>query len=223
VADTKISALTAASVASAANEFAINEAGVSKKLTGTLLKAFVGRTLITGNSGTVGQGVAIAETSQILTANNADIPTTTLVTQLTASTVGVGWWLVEYWVIWQSNVTTTGICFVVDHTGTAANFQATRIDPLASATALATVGIFDQQPTTAIVGRLPSVWATRTDGGALGPNAGVVAINVNCMTYITAILLVTVSGNLLLQARSGVASTITRVCAGTTAKYTRLS
>ncbi len=223
MADTKISALTAATVAAGANEFAINEAGTSKKLTGTLLKTFVGRTLITGNSGTVGQGSAIAETSQILIANNADIPTTTPVTQLTALTVGVGWWLVEYWVIWQSNVTTTGITFIVSHTGTAVNFQATRIDPLASATALATVGIFDQQPTTAVTGKLPSVWATRTKGGALGPNDGVVAINVNEMTYITAILLVTVSGDLILQANSEIAATITRVCAGTTAKYTRLS
>lgn len=223
MADTKISALTAATVGVAANEFAINEAGTSKKLTGALLKAFVGKTLITGNSGTVGQGVAPSETLQILTVDNANIPTTTLVTQLTASTVGVGWWLVEYWVIWQSHATATGICFVVDHTGTAANFQATRIDPLASTTALATVGIFDQQPTTAETGKLPSVWATRTDGGALGPNAGVVAANVNCMTYITALLLVTVSGNLLLQAKSGDASVITHVNAGTTAKYTRLS
>lgn len=223
MADTKISALPAATVAAAANEFAINEAGTSKKLSGTLLKAFAGPTLITGNSGAVAQWAAPAETLQILTANNADIPTTTLVTQLTASTVGIGWWLAEYWVIWQSNVTTTGICFVVSHSGTAANFQATRIDPLASSTALATVGIFDQQPTTAITGKLPSVWATRTNAGELGPNDGVVAINVNEMTYITGMLLVTVSGDLLLRARSEIASTITRVCAGTLARYTRLS
>ncbi len=180
-------------------------------------------TLITGSSGTVASAAAPSNTLQVLTANNADIPTTTVVTKLTASTVGVGWWLAEYWVIWQSNVTTTGITFIVSHTGTAANFQATRIDPLASSTALATVGIFDQQPTTAVTGKLPSVWATRTNGGALGPNDGVVAINVNEMTYITALLLVTVSGDLLLRANSEIASTITRVCAGTTARYTRLS
>lgn len=39
--DTKISALAAASAAAAANEFAINEAGTSKKLTAALLKTFV--------------------------------------------------------------------------------------------------------------------------------------------------------------------------------------
>ena len=41
MADTKISALTAASAAAAANEFAINEAGTSKKVTGTQVKTFV--------------------------------------------------------------------------------------------------------------------------------------------------------------------------------------
>lgn len=41
MADTKISALTAATVAADANEFAINEAGTSKKLTGSLLKTYV--------------------------------------------------------------------------------------------------------------------------------------------------------------------------------------
>lgn len=41
MADTKISALPAATAGAAANEFAINEGGTSKKLTGSLLKAFV--------------------------------------------------------------------------------------------------------------------------------------------------------------------------------------
>ena len=224
MADTKISALTAATVAAAANEFAINEAGTSKKLTGALLKAFVVPTLITGASGTVASEVAPSQTLQILTSNNADQSVlATPVTQLTASTVGVGWWLAEYFILWQSDVVTTGINFIVDHTGTAANFQATRIDPLASTTALATVGIFDQQPTTATTGKLPSVWATRTDGGSLGPSAGVVAVDLNCLTYITALFLVTVSGNLLLKVNTEIGATAVRVMAGTMARYTRLS
>jgi len=41
MADTKISALTGASAVVAANEFAINEAGTSKKVTGTQIKDFV--------------------------------------------------------------------------------------------------------------------------------------------------------------------------------------
>jgi len=222
MADTKISALTAADAAAAENEFAINEAGTSKKLTGALLKAFVGPTLITGNSGTVASGSAPSQTLQVLTSNNSLVTDTSLVTQLTASTVAAGWWLAEYWILWRSAAVGAGITFVVSHSGTAANFQATRTDPLASSTALATVGIFDQQPTTAVTGKLPSVWATRTNAGALGPSAGVVAADVNCMTYITALFLVTVSGNLLLQAASETTDDVT-VMAGTLARYTRLS
>ena len=41
MADTKISALTAAASAAAANEYAINEAGTSKKVTGTQIKTLV--------------------------------------------------------------------------------------------------------------------------------------------------------------------------------------
>ena len=180
--------------------------------------------LITGVSGTVASKAAPSHTLQVMTANNADATVlATPATQLTALTMGVGWWLAEYFILWQSDVTTTGINFIVNHTGTAVNFQATRIDPLASATALATVGIFDQQPTTAVTGKLPSVWANRTNSGSLGPSAGVVAVNLNCLTYITALFLVTVSGNLLLKANPEIDATAVRVMAGTNARYTRLS
>ena len=223
MADTKISALTAATVGAAANEFVINEAGTSKKLTGTLLKAFMRPTVITGQTGTVDQSDIGAITLHVITANNADIPTTSVVTQLTASTMGLGWWLAEYWIHWNSDTTTTGITFIVDHTGTATPFMSTRIDPIGSTTALATVGISHQTTDEGVVGNLPSVWAANADAGALGPNAGVTTATSVQFTYITALLLVTGSGDLLLRANSEIASTVTRVKAGTTARYTRLS
>jgi len=223
MADTKISGLPAATVGAAANEFAINEAGTSKKLSGTLLKAFVGSTLITGATGTVASQAAPSETLQILTANNGDIPTTTVVTQLTASVLAAGWWLAEYWIIWQSAVTSTGITFTLQHTGTAANFQSHREDIVSSTTALATTGVMDNEPSTLVVGFLPSNWSRRANNVALGPNAGVRVADVNEMTRITAMFLVTASGDLLLRANSEIASTITRVMAGTVGRYTRLS
>jgi hypothetical protein len=224
MADTKISALTAASAAAGANEIPINEAGASKKLTVTQLATFVAPTLITGASGTVGTTLGLP-TLQVLTSNNSDIPTTSVVTQLTGTTVGTGWWLVEYFVIWQSNVTTTGITFIVDHTGTAANSQWTREDMMGSTTALATVGISNQALASANsgAGTLPSNYSARNDAATLGPNTGVDTINVNQYSRISGLTLVTASGNLLLQANSEIASTITRVCAGTTARYTKLS
>jgi hypothetical protein len=222
VADTKISALTAASAVADANEFAINEAGTSKKVTALQLRTYVGDTLITGNSGALDPDSAPSQTRQILTANNSDIPTTTVVTQLTATGCGTGWWLVEYFILWQSNVTTTGITFIVDHTGTAANSQWTRED-MVGGLATASNGVSSQGIATATTGFCTSNWGVRADNSALGPNAGVDVINVNQMTRITGQLLVTGTGDLLLRANSEVASTITRVCAGTTARYTRLS
>jgi hypothetical protein len=49
MANVKLSELTAAATAAAANEFEINEAGTSKKVTGTQLKAFVKSGLVTAD------------------------------------------------------------------------------------------------------------------------------------------------------------------------------
>jgi hypothetical protein len=49
MANVKISDLTAASAAAAANEFEINEAGTSKKVTGTQISAFVRGNIVTAD------------------------------------------------------------------------------------------------------------------------------------------------------------------------------
>lgn len=224
MADTKISALTAATAAAAANEFAINEAGTSKKLTAAQLKTFCNPTLVTGATGTVSADAAPSETWQVLTSDNADIPTTSLVSQLRGDTLAAGYWWVEYYISWESNVTTTGITFNIDFTGTATQIMATRFDMIAGSTALATVGISDQEGTlNSGAGTLPSMYGTRIDATNLGPNAGVDTINVIQMTKITCMLQAGTSGNLDLRAASEIASTITRINAGTYAIYRRLS
>jgi hypothetical protein len=224
MADTKISALSAVTVPASTDEFAVNQGGASKKMTLGQIETFTGHTLITGASGAVSSEPAPSETLQILTADNADIPTTTLVDQLTATGLGAGWWQVEYTISWESNVTTTGIAFNINFTGTQTSFMATREDPTSSQTALATVGIADQDsPTNSGTGWLPSTWSVRANATDLGPNAGVDTINAIQLSRVTALLLVTVSGNLVMRAKSEVASTITRFNAGTSARYRRLS
>lgn len=93
MADTKISALSAAASVAAANEFAINEAGTSKKVTGTQIKDFFSSspTLVTPTIGvavgtslntsaatplilTNGQAVNIAVTSQTTGNTTLTIP-----------------------------------------------------------------------------------------------------------------------------------------------------
>ena len=71
MADTKISALTAATTVADANEFAINEAGTSKKVTGLLMKAYFGDSI--GNQSTASQSPAAA-TLTYLTNSNLAVP-----------------------------------------------------------------------------------------------------------------------------------------------------
>jgi hypothetical protein len=71
MADTKISALTAAGSALAADEFAVNEAGTSKKVTGTQLLALFGDSM--GNQSTATQAPTAA-TLTYLTGSNIAVP-----------------------------------------------------------------------------------------------------------------------------------------------------
>ena len=71
MADTKISALTAATTAADANEFAINEAGTSKKLTALQLSAYIGQSL--RNASTADQ--TISATTAYVTNSNLTVPT----------------------------------------------------------------------------------------------------------------------------------------------------
>src|SRR5256885_7519892 len=71
MADTKISALTAATSFLDADEFPVNEAGTSKKVSGTTLKAWVGTVL--NNFSTASQAPA-ATTRTYLTGSNITVP-----------------------------------------------------------------------------------------------------------------------------------------------------
>jgi hypothetical protein len=78
VADTKISALTAASAAAGANELPINEAGTSKKLTVTQIQTFIGaQTVVNGGLETV-NAVGNSSTSQTIGLTTGNIQTYTV-------------------------------------------------------------------------------------------------------------------------------------------------
>lgn len=218
--DTKISALPAASAVDAADELAVNDAGTSKKITAAQLKTFAGGLLIAGASGAVSADPAPSTTNHILTAAPGDITGTGLVTQMTSQSLGVGWWRAIYHILWQSNVLTTGINFVLDFSGTASPFVATRTGTASVATA--SDGIAKQLQAAAI-GSVPTRWTARADAQALGPSAGVDVINAEQYDRIEAIFLVTAAGNLLLQAAAEIAATVVRVRPGTHAELTRLS
>lgn len=222
MADTKVSAMTNAATLGATDKFHIVQGGNDRAATTTQMAAFVA-TLITGATGTVASKAAPSETLHVLTSNPGDVTGTSLVTQMTAQTVDVGWWQAEYWVHWQSDVTTTGINMVVEHSGTATPFVAHRIDPIGSQTALATVGIAHQTADEGVTGNLSSTWAANANAGALGPNAGVTTADSAEFSLVRALFLVTASGDLLFRIAAEIAATAVRLQAGTCARYTRLS
>jgi len=85
VADTKISALTAASAAAGANELPINEAGTTKKVTGTQLKTFMNVGTTTNDNAAAGSVSEILETTVLIgaevslsTGTAADVATVSL-------------------------------------------------------------------------------------------------------------------------------------------------
>lgn len=216
-------AIHASSAAGAAVNWPAGTRRIGLGLSATQLGLKADRTLITGVTGAVAEGGAGSTTLHVITANNADVTTTAVVTQLTATGFGLGWWQVEYNLHWGASATATGINFVVSHSGAAAPFMATRIDPIGSTTALATVGISHQTAEEGVTGNLPSVFAANANTGSLGPNAGVTTADSIQFSTITALFLVTTAGSLLLQVGSEVAASGVRLKAGSNARYTKLS
>lgn len=108
MADTKISGLTAAAAAALANELAINEAGASKKLTVQKILDLL-------------QTIGMPVVKNLGTRQTTTGTTFVKVTGLDQA-LGVGTWVFEYYIGWQSSATATAIKLAVNHTGTAARF-----------------------------------------------------------------------------------------------------
>ena len=214
MADTKISLLTAATAVAAANEFAIHEAGTSKKVTATQIGDFLIKK-IAGSSGAAGDFITVQRLSANATANS----TTTLTTVMTTTGLADGTWLFEYFVVWRSATSTVGVNFSVDATGTVTRFRATR--HYQTTGAAAATGVADGVATT-LTGQLVEHMSTRSDNGSLGPNTGVDTINADQMDMIRGIVVTSTSGNLLLNHASETA-TSTQVMADTCLILRKLS
>jgi hypothetical protein len=92
MANVKISDLTAASAAAGANEFEINEAGTSKKVTGTQIASYVESTLgALASLNTVGASQIDADA---VGADQIDSTSSPTVATLNATTVDLGNWTV---------------------------------------------------------------------------------------------------------------------------------
>lgn len=216
MADTKISALAAVASVVAAQEFAVNDAGVSKKATATQILDFM-FTKIAGASGAAGP----AMTLQKLTANSADVTTIALsAAVMTTTGLGVSLWLARYYLLYQTAVTTTGIGFGVNHTGTA-TLKAAKWHHTTTGGAAAT-GVGDDVAAT-VVGQLEEGKHGLTMNAVIGSaSAGVATINATILAELIALVDVSVSGSLELKIASEVAASAVRIMAGSCLVLTKV-
>lgn len=208
MADTKISALTAASAADAANELAINEAGTSKKLTVAQVAEYLVKR-IAGNSGAAGAYT----TWQNLTSDSADqTSSSTPAVVMTTTGVGAGTWVFRYTLIYQTAATTTGLTIHINHTGTTGQFASTWRQTDTSATASTAVGatVNTSAAGGVVSGKIESVINTIT---AAAISAGVVSANTDVMAVMEGLVVVTVSGDLELKIRTEVNTSAVRIMA----------
>ena len=222
MADTKISLLPAASVADVANEFAINEAGVSKKVTlqqiaDFLVKRAAGVTVAAGGY----------TTQLVLAANSADITGLVLTTVMTITGVGVGRWYFRCQLVFQTTATTTGIGLAVNHTGTLTQFQVVNkwVDTLATAT----TGGVRRGGAGAGTGGVVA-------GNVYGSHAGsdlntlIGAVNIDVQTanadhlmIIEGFMVVSVSGDLQIKLEAELAALVVRAMQGSYLELVKLS
>lgn len=205
MADTKISALTAATAAADANELAINEAGTSKKLTMAQVAAHIFKR-IAGSSGAAGGYITV----QNLTADSADQTSTTPGVVMTTTGVGAGTWHFCYTVIFQTAATTTGIKLNVNHTGTVGQFQSLLSFMDTAATAATGVG---KGVSTAAIGSVPSQYAERAKDTTSFASVGVTDINADILATLGGIIVVTATGSLELKLGTEVAASAVRLMA----------
>lgn len=201
MASTKISALAAVTASAGANEFAVNEAGTSKKASLTQILTYL-------------QANGMPRVKKLTANHTISSVTATEVTDLRMS-LEAGTYAFDYYLIVQSATTTVGM-FVHPNfaTGTAAVKAMFAFWPDATTVITAETHIMDNEGISGagfISGRASVVWQTTTP--TLGTNIGVTAINTDLPMRITGIVIVTVAGELALW-HSSETATATSVMAG---------
>jgi hypothetical protein len=208
MADTKISALTAAASALAADEFPVNEAGTTKKVTLTQLKTLL-------------QTLGMPRVFGLAASHTIASATATEVTGLGPCTLEAGTYEYRFQLIVQTSLATTGIGLGINFTGTAAVHTILSSYPSTGTTAISGVmddvgagtgQILEHNVQTAFSTTTPNMLNT----------AGFATINANVPVVIQGILVVTVAGDLELWHSSETANN-TSVMAGSALVVTRVA
>ncbi len=210
--DSKISALTAVTTPDVAEEFAVNDGGVSKKITlgqiGDLLF-----TRVNGSSGAAGP----YKTLQKLSANSADQTSVTPGVVITTTGVGAGTWHFEYTLIFQTAATTTGIKIAVNHTGTVTTYQ--MFSQFLSTGGAAATGIHDGIAAAATAG-LHEGHAERVVNTSSKATVGVATANANQLIVVQGIIVISATGSLEFKLGTEIAASAARLMANSVLELT---
>ena len=202
MADTKVSALPAVTTPAGTDEIPVNQAGTSKKLTLTQVKAFASPDSFT----------TLASTQANSTVTAASV--TGLEQSLAAGT-----YLVKVWMVYQSAATTTGAEFRLNYTGTSSRVVATWYTLTTGGAA--TTGIADQATT--LTAQMMEGKGQRANNTATGPTQGVDTANADQFAVLEGIVVATGSGTLQFMFNSEVASSAITMQIGTTMTVTKVA
>ena len=210
MADTKLSALTAASVAALANELEINESGTSKKITITQLKTLLH---------TLGLPVIMHLGSDYTNATT----TGSSITGLKFAGLVAGTYLARWTLMVQSAATTTSFSFGVNYTGTVTRMVNMAQFPSAGVTAATGTMINVANATTGQVLAYANSTTESTTTPNLGPWVGVTNTSTNHRILVESLVVVSDSGDLELYGASEVGTSTITVTTGSCGELIRMA
>jgi hypothetical protein len=134
--------------------------------------------------------------------------------------VGAGTWKYKYTLIFQTAVTTTGIGFGVNHTGTVGQFQAMWTTITTGGNAA--TGVSDSDTAT-VAGQMAEGKQEGALNAVIGSaTAGVDTANTDATAILEGIIVVTATGSLELKIASEVASSAVRIMADSTLELLKI-
>lgn len=204
MADTKVSALTAAAALDGTEDIPVVQGGTSKRTTPAALKTYIGDPdsyYVTG------------------TTQNNSTTTPAAVTFTPTMTLGPGVYMITGLIIYQTAATTTGIETYLNFTGTASRVAAQFSEVTTGTTAANGVG----EGSTTATAQVMEGKAQRANNTTTGPTQGVDTANAGIMRVIDANLIITASGDLQLMFRSEVAGSQVSIMVGSAFRVSKVA
>ncbi len=186
--------VSSSSTAAAWGTVPIAAGGTGQTTAAAALVALGGPVLTaSGAAPAAGAASAFAAPSETWLINTADNAVTTVETVMSVTSVPIGTYHFQYFLVWRAGATGTGAAFTVDYTGTVTRIRAARRGQTFNA--LAADGIADGT-SAALTGGVVQGWGVVADNTALGPNTGVGATTEDQFDIIEGIIVVSTSANL---------------------------